>query len=158
MDYPLVSVTIDNQVVKRPCIFTHEQIEHAIDVIAYDIVTRFDKHKHLNQARPITLVAIKNGGVRFAEALYDRLCRDARVDVSYTTVSVTSYKDRKSSGHLVWREKYSIPLPGRILILCDDLADTFITLNDLEKYTMNLRKHPDAVYTAVLISKPSAPS
>lgn len=146
-----VELTRGQSVVKLPndiqdilehatCLYTREQVEHALDAMASKMAAVLEKEN------PIFLCVVVGGMVPMGNLL-PRL--DFPLEVDY--VHATRYRGATSGGELIWKAKPTASLEGRTVVVVDDILDSGITLNEIVKYCKE--RGAKTVYSAVLVDK-----
>lgn len=125
------------------CLYTREQIDAALDVMAQKIS---DKLAHKN---PVFLCVVIGGIVPLGNLL-PRL--DFPLEVDY--VHVTRYRGETKGGLLQWKAEPTNSLIDRTVVVVDDILDSGLTLAEVMKYCRE--KGAGEVYSAVLVDKEEA--
>jgi len=122
------------------CLFSKQDVEAALDRMAYDI------HTQLADSNPL-LLCVMIGGLVPTGNLLPRL--DFPLELNY--VHATRYQGQTSGGVLDWKVRPEYDLSDRTIIIVDDILDGGLTLQAIVDhcYAQNARK----VYTAVLVDK-----
>lgn len=122
-------------------LFSRTDVEDAIRRVAAQITMR------LAEENPV-VVTVLNGGIVFCGGLLLELGFPLELDA----ISVSRYHGGTRGGaSLEWRLKPSVQLPGRTVLLVDDVLDEGVTLAELKKYCLDQgAKH---VLIAVLVDK-----
>lgn len=125
---------------KSTCVFTKEQVDAALDVMATNMSAK------LRNSDPVFLCVLLGGIVPLGNLL-PRL--DFQLEINY--IHVSSYGGKTTNTELKWKAKPTIDLFGRTVVVIDDILDTGITL----KVASDFCKEQGAkeVYTAVLLNK-----
>ncbi len=122
------------------CLCSTEMLHQALDKMAAQITA------DLNEDNPLVL-CVMTGGIIPVGHLLTRLSFPLQLDY----VHATRYQGETRGGELYWRQKPSIALQGRTVLLVDDILDEGITLNEIRKYC--LRQGAAKVLSAVLVNK-----
>ncbi len=132
--------TINSVMQQADCLYTSQEIEQAIDKMAYQITGE------LKDANPIVL-SIMNGGLVFTGQLLTRLSFPLNVDYCHAT----RYRGDTFGGELHWKALPQMSLDGRTVLVVDDILDEGHTLLAI----LNAIKAQGAkrVMTAVLVEK-----
>lgn len=122
------------------CLYRREEIDAALDRMAYDI------HNILEDENPLFL-CVMIGGLITTGHLLTRV--DFPLELDY--VHATRYQGKTSGAELIWKNKPSTSLKNRTVLVIDDILDGGITLqkiiNDCQQ------QGAKKVYTAVLVEK-----
>lgn len=125
---------------KSTCLYTHNEVEAALDRMAIDI------HGKLKDKNPL-LLCVMIGGVVTLGHLLTRL--DFPLEVDY--VHATRYRGELTGADIHWKMRPPESVAGRTVLVVDDILDGGVTLaviiNELK--TMGAKE----VYTAVLVDK-----
>jgi len=100
----------------------------------------------LADQQPLVL-AVMGGAVVFAGSLLPKLAFPLEFDFLH----VTRYNDSTRGGHLQWRVFPELKVPGRCILVLDDILDEGITLAAIKARLLELGAA--AVYTAVMVDK-----
>lgn len=122
------------------CLFSLQQVEHAMDAMAVDISSQ------LAGQEPLVL-AVMNGGLIPAGRLLSRLDFPLRYDY----VHATRYREQTRGHELHWERRPALPLEGRRVLLVDDILDEGHTLLALMEACREMGA--EAVFSAVLCTK-----
>lgn len=123
------------------CIYTRDQIDQALDVLAADIAAQLSTHFPL-------VISVLNGGLVVAGHLFPRLGFPLQLDY----IHATRYRGaRTGSDELHWQAPPHNDLAGRHVLLVDDIFDEGHTLWALEAYCR--AKGAANVSSAVLLRK-----
>lgn len=126
---------------KATKIFSKNEIESALDAMAYDISAK------LADANPVFLCVVIGGIVPMGNLL-PRL--DFPLEVDY--VHATRYGDGfVGKEKITWKAKPGTDLKGRIVVVVDDILDEGHTLAAIMNYCKE--QGAKAVYSAVLVDK-----
>jgi hypoxanthine phosphoribosyltransferase len=125
---------------KSTQLYTAEQVEKAIDVMAKEIDLR------LSETNLICLTVLL-GGLNLTGALLKRLHFPMEIDYAHAT----RYRGNTRGSELVWIAKPTKQLLGRTVLIIDDILDGGITLSKIIDYVKE--QGAKEVYTAVLIEK-----
>ena len=125
---------------KATCIYTHNEVEAALDRMARDI------HNQLEDKNPL-LLCVMIGGVVTLGHLLTRL--DFPLEVDY--LHATRYRGELSGREIHWKVKPPESVKGRTILVVDDILDGGVTLVSIveELKAMEAKE----VYTAVLVDK-----
>lgn len=125
---------------KSTCLYTHNEVEAALDRMAKNI------HEKLQDKNPL-LLCVMIGGVVTLGHLLTRL--DFPLEVDY--VHATRYRGELTGGDIHWKKKPPASVVGRTVLVVDDILDGGITLSVIlnEVKAMGAKE----VYTAVLVDK-----
>ena len=122
------------------CVHDEAAIASALDVMAKDIT------QTLEAAAPLFLCVVI-GGIIPTGLLLPRL--DFPLELDY--IHATRYRGELEGQSVEWKQKPSIDLQGRTVVLVDDVLDGGLTLSAL--ITFCQEHNADKVYTAVLVDK-----
>jgi hypoxanthine phosphoribosyltransferase len=126
---------------KSTCLFTHNEVEAALDRMALNI------HEQLQDKNPLILCVMVGGMVPLGNLL-PRL--DFPLEVDY--VHATRYRGEISGGELHWKVKPSAEsIKDRTILIVDDILDGGITLSAIIEEVKNMGA--ESVYSAVLVDK-----
>jgi hypoxanthine phosphoribosyltransferase len=125
---------------KATCIYTKQDIESALDVMAQKMSAK------LKDSDPIFLCVLLGGVVPLGNLL-PRL--DFQMEINY--IHVSSYSGKTTNSELKWRAEPTVSLTGRTVVIVDDILDSGITLKAAKEYCN--AKGAKEVYTAVLLDK-----
>ncbi len=121
-------------------LFSTERIAERIAAMGNEI-TEFYRD------RPLTVIALMNGGICFAADL----SRAIALPIWLDSIGVASYANRTSTGTLDFRSTLKLDPKGREILLLDEVLDTGTTLKHISE---NLRALGAAgVHTAVMVEK-----
>lgn len=98
---------------------------------------------------PILLLGVLKGAFMFMADLM----RQIQGDVTCDFIAVSSYEGTSSSGEVQLRKDVDSALEGRRVIIVEDIVDTGLTLQYLQRILE--RRAPKSLRTACLLSKPS---
>ena len=104
------------------CLFSMEQVTHAIKRLADEISTE------LGDADPLVLV-VMNGGLVFAGQLLPQLEFPLQVDYLHAS----RYGNETQGTTLQWRVKPTVPMQGRQVLIVDDILDATSNTETLGK-------------------------
>jgi hypoxanthine phosphoribosyltransferase len=121
-------------------IFTHEEVESALDRMATEIIVR------LSETYPLAL-CVMHGGLITAGRLLTRL--HFPLDSGY--LHVTRYGHQTSGKQIEWKVRPSEDIRGRSVLLVDDILDEGRTLSAVIDYCRS--EGAKEVLTAVLVLK-----
>jgi len=125
---------------KSSCLFTREQVEQALDIMAKEI------NERLADKNPIFLCVVVGGIIPLGNLL-PRL--DFPLVVDY--VHATRYREDTVGKDLQWKAKPSCNMQGRTVVVVDDILDGGITLGAIVDYCKE--QGAAEVFTAVLVDK-----
>lgn len=125
---------------KSTCLYTHQDIQNALDVMAKKI------NEEMGDLNPI-LLCVMVGGLIPAGNLLPRL--DFPLEVDY--IHATRYRGKTSGGELHWLVKPRCNLKDRVVLIVDDILDGGITLSEIKNFCLN--EKAKQVFTAVLLDK-----
>lgn len=125
---------------KAACLFTTEEIEIALNKMAFDI-----QHE-LHDKNPIIICVMIGGLVPMGNLLP---LLDFPLEVDY--VHATRYRGEMSGGDIVWKVRPSSDLKNRTVLVVDDILDGGVTLAAIIKEIEDLGA--EKVYSAVLVDK-----
>ena len=115
-------------------------IAAALERLAQDITTKLaDQH-------PLVL-AVMGGAVVFAGQLLPKL----PFPLEFDFLHVTRYNDSTRGGQIEWRVSPDQKIPGRTVLVVDDVLDEGITLAAIKARLLELGA--SACYTAVMVEK-----
>jgi len=108
-------------------------------------------NKKLASEDDIVAICILKGSFVFFSDLVRKIDKDIRCEF----MGVSSYgSSTKSSGEVKVTLDLMTPLEGKTVILIEDIVDTGLTMNFLQKKIMN--RNPKALLTTSLLLKPAA--
>jgi hypoxanthine phosphoribosyltransferase len=125
---------------KSTLLYTVEQVENALDIMAVDIESELADSNLL-------CLTVMVGGLIPTGALLKRLHFPLEIDYLHAT----RYHSSTRGQSLVWKAKPSRSLTDRTVLIIDDILDGGVTLAGIVDFVKAQR--PKAVYTAVLIDK-----
>jgi len=117
-----------------------ELIAQALERLAGEITGQ------LAEQQPLVL-AVMGGAVVFAGSLLPKLAFPLEFDFLH----VTRYNDSTRGGQLQWRVSPDQKVPGRCVLVLDDILDEGITLAAIKARLLELGA--SACYTAVMVDK-----
>lgn len=124
-------------------LISREQIAEAVSRIGYQISNDF-------AGQSVMLLGVLKGACLFLSDL----ARQIELDATFDFIAVRSYGARKESGGEVQLIKdVTTPLEDKNVILVEDILDTGLTFNFLQK--LLLARKPRALKFAALLDKPS---
>ena len=130
-----------NMVASRAeCLFTDEQVQRALDVMAAQITAR------ISNDNPIVL-CVMTGGIIVTSELLKRFSFPLEVDYLHAT----RYGDDTVGDTLRWLVEPRKSLEGRTVLIVDDILDVGKTLHEIVNYCTEL--DANNVYSAVLADK-----
>ena len=97
--------------------------------------------------KSILAVVLMNGGMFFGADLL----RSISVPVQLDAISVSSYRNRRSSGELDFRSAMKLDVQGRHILLIDEVFDTGFTLGELR--CLMMEQGASSVRAAVAVVK-----
>ncbi|MDD5036864.1 MAG: hypoxanthine-guanine phosphoribosyltransferase [Methylococcaceae bacterium] len=121
-------------------LYSEAEVEATIDRVAAEITAR------LGETNPIVLTVL-NGGIIFAGKLLTRLHFPLEID----SICASRYRGETSGGEVHWLLKPRLPLPGRTVLIADDVLDEGVTLAAVIAWCQE--QGAEAVYAAVLVDK-----
>jgi hypoxanthine phosphoribosyltransferase len=98
---------------------------------------------------PILLLGVLKGAFMFMADLMRHIGGDVTCDF----IAVSSYEGTTSTGEVQLRKDVDSALEGRRVIIVEDIVDTGLTLQYLQRILE--RREPKSLRTACLLSKPS---
>ena len=117
-----------------------DEIDRALQRLAGEITAA------LAERHPLVL-AVMGGAVVFAGNLLPKLAFPLEFDFLH----VTRYNDTTRGGQLDWRVSPDAKIPGRCVLVVDDVLDEGITLAAIKMRMLELGA--SACYTAVMVEK-----
>lgn len=135
-----LSKHIKEVLAKSTRLFSKEDIEHALDKLAYEI------SESLGDKNPVFLCVL-SGGIIPLGNLLPRL--DFPLEVNY--VHASRYGSKTYGSRLKWKAKPTTDLNNRTVVVVDDILDEGVTLAAIVKYCK--KQGANEVYTTVLIDK-----
>lgn len=129
---------------KLSTLFSEKQIQKRVKEIGASLT---DKLK----GQDVVAICVLKGSVLF----YADLIREIETDLVCEFFGVSSYYDsHQSSGEVKLTLDLNTPIEGKSVILVEDIVDTGLTMNYLQK---NLKaREPKSITTVALLSKPDA--
>ena len=126
------------------------QVLFAADEIARRVAELGAAIRRDHEGRPLTVLAILRGSVRFLDDLREHLGDDVTIEL----IEASSYGERTTSNGSVTLRRYGrMDVAGREVLIVDDIADTGHTLAAVRKAIEAMG--PLSVRTCVLLDKPS---
>lgn len=125
---------------KSTCLFTHNEVEAALDRMAKQI------HEKLHDKNPLLLCVMIGGFVPLGHLL-TRL--DFPLEVDY--VHATRYRGETSGGEIHWKVEPPATVVGRTVLVVDDILDGGVTLAAILEQVQ--ARGAKEVLTAVLVDK-----
>ncbi len=122
------------------CLFTAQQVQAAMDVMAHDISRAVG-------GRDPLILCVMTGGIIAVGQLLPRL--DFPLQLDY--VHATRYSGQTQGGELRWIAKPRVALSGRVVVVIDDILDEGITLSAIVQNCQD--EGASHVYSAVLVNK-----
>lgn len=123
-----------------------DEIKKRIKSLAGEIDEYF-KGK-VSDAEPLNCIALLRGGAIFTADLFREITVESRL---YFLVASSYGDERKSGGSINIKFDVSIDVKDKILLLCEDVIDSGLTLTVLRKHL--LERGAKAVYIAALCDK-----
>lgn len=146
----LVSIPIDSKKYLEKIILPHGMIVDRIEKLAKDIIDS-------NPGKQLTFLVIMKSALMYANYLQKffidyKKSTDTNI-YYYEYVTVSSYEDDKSTGHIVIKtnEKVFEELKGKDVIIVEDMYDSGKTMDHLIKYVHKFQ--PNSVEIACLFLK-----
>lgn len=130
-----------NQVfAKAVCLYSKDEVEKALDNMADEI------RNELADSNPLFL-CVMVGGLIPAAGILERI--DFPLELDY--IHATRYRGNTRGSNVIWKNRPSSDLNGRVILVIDDILDGGITLSEIVNYCkeQGARK----IYTAVLVDK-----
>jgi hypoxanthine phosphoribosyltransferase len=125
---------------RASCLYTHDEVEIAIDAMAGKITER------LSHRNPI-LLCVLQGGLVVTGKLAARLPFLLQLDYLHAT----RYRERTRGADLQWLCKPTLNLKNRVVLLVDDILDEGETLHQIRNFCFE--SGSEEVLCAVLIDK-----
>ncbi len=122
------------------CLFTAQQVQAAMDVMAQEIA-------HAVGGRDPLILCVMTGGIIPVGQLLPRLNFPLQLDY----IHATRYSGETQGGVLRWIAKPRVPLRGRVVIVIDDILDEGITLAAIVQNCKD--EGASEVYSAALVNK-----
>lgn len=122
------------------CLFTAQQVQAAMDVMAHDIA-------RVVGGRDPLILCVMTGGIIAVGQLLPRL--DFPLQLDY--IHATRYAGQTQGGELRWIAKPRVALRGRVVVVIDDILDEGITLAAIVKNCKD--EGASEVYSAALVNK-----
>ncbi|MCU7960688.1 MAG: hypoxanthine-guanine phosphoribosyltransferase [gamma proteobacterium symbiont of Bathyaustriella thionipta] len=122
------------------CLFTHHQVQQALDSMAARISADLASSNAL-------MLCVMNGGVITAGHLATRL--NLLMEMDY--LHATRYRNTTCGDELEWLHEPQTPLQARVILLVDDILDEGITLDAVANYCH--KAGASRVLSAVLVKK-----
>ncbi len=97
----------------------------------------------------VFICVLKGSLIFFAD-----LIREIRLDMTCEFLGVSSYQSFKSSGEVKLTLDLATPIENKHVCLVEDLADTGLSLNYLQRALKN--RNPKSLTTVVFLRKPNA--
>jgi hypoxanthine phosphoribosyltransferase len=135
-----VPVKIKSVYERSKRLFTSDEVDAALDKLAYDI------HQVLCDKNPI-IICVMIGGLVPMGNLLPRL--DFPLEVDY--VHATRYRGEIRGADIHWKVRPSADVQGRTVLVVDDILDGGVTLAAILAEIKSLGA--DEVYSAVLVDK-----
>ena len=126
---------------KLEVFYTAEQLSERVKVIGAEIAKFY-------QDRPLTVIALANGGVFFG----CDLVRAMDIPLWFDVAAVSSYRNDVKCGEPYFRCEAKLSPVGREILIVDDVLDSGVTLKNVKAEL--LRLGAAEVVTAVAVDKP----
>lgn len=124
-------------------LFSEGEIKRRVAELAAEITADYE-------GKPLTVVAVLKGSVRFVHDLLARLGEHLTVEL----IEASSYGgDTRSCGQVMVRSYGDLRVRGRDVLVVDDIADTGLTLRSVADLIKE--RGVRSVRTCVLLDKPS---
>ncbi len=140
MEEHLSQIDINSVRENAEILITEEDINLAIDTVAKDIESSFNKEV------PVMLCVMK-GGLMFTSALMQRIASPMVLDY----VHVDRYRNKTQGSSIHWHKEPDTSLLNKTVIIVDDIFDEGYTLQELIAYCEV--KGAKKVLSAVLLKK-----
>lgn len=126
-------------------LFSGEQLTQRISEMGKEITELY-----ANSQNKLLIITLLKGGVVFTSDLIRHIDLECRVEF----VKASSYAGTESTGTVnIYLPRELDSLEGYDVLISEDIADTGLTLSELEKKL--LERKPESLRTAVLLNKPS---
>ena len=126
-------------------LFSREQLTQRISEMGKEITELY-----ANSQNKLLIITLLKGGVVFTSDLIRHIDLECRVEF----VKASSYAGTESTGTVnIYLPRELDSLEGYDVLISEDIADTGLTLSELEKKL--LERKPESLRTAVLLNKPS---
>lgn len=126
-------------------LFSREQLTQRISEMGREITELY-----ANSPNKLLIITLLKGGVVFTSDLIRHIDLECRVEF----VKASSYAGTESTGTVnIYLPRELDSLEGYDVLVSEDIADTGLTLSELEKKL--LERKPESLRTAVLLNKPS---
>lgn len=128
-------------------------IERMVARMAHEILERLPRASSLG-ANPLAVVGIRNGGVWLGRRLCDRLAEYAKLDIAFSEISISSFRDDRPRTAVVDAvgSDQQLPVEGGVVILVDDVIQSGRTARAaLEAILSSYR--PQLIQLAVLVDR-----
>jgi hypoxanthine phosphoribosyltransferase len=102
------------------------------------------------KGKPVTAICVLKGSFIF----FADLIRAVETDLVCEFMGLSSYQGKSSSGEVKITMDVSSPLEGRHVLLIEDIIDTGLTMNFLQRVIETRR--PKSITTVTLLHKPDA--
>ena len=125
------------------------QMRRALSRIAHEIIERNKGTEH------VALVGIRRRGIPLAQRLAERLKEFEGREVPVGTLDITLYRDdlsELSTLPVVHKSEVNFPLPGRVVVLVDDVIYTGRTVRAALDALLDIGR-PSAIQLAVLVDR-----
>jgi hypoxanthine phosphoribosyltransferase len=122
------------------CIYSKEQVEKAIDIMAAKITDA------VSESYPIFLCVVVGGMIPLG-SLLTRIIFP--LEINY--IHATRYQGETSGGELHWKATPTCDLKDRTIVIVDDILDSGLTLAAIIKFCEE--QGAKKVYTSVLVDK-----
>jgi len=130
----------DKALREADCLFTHAQVQEALDTMAQAITTKLENQNPL-------VLCVMTGGIIPAGHLLTRLKFPLQIDY----IHATRYRGETKGSHLQWLVRPTHSLHGRQVLIVDDIYDEGVTLSEIVEYCW--AEGASEVFIAVLINK-----
>ncbi len=128
---------------RSTCLYSREEVEHAIDHMAIDI------HEAISNENPVLLCVMIGGLVPMGSLL---LRLDFPLELHY--VHATRYRGDIHGSDLLWKASPSFNIKDRMVLIVDDILDGGLTLAAIIEHCK--KEGAKKVLTAVLVDKKHA--
>ena len=125
---------------KATCIYSKEQVEHALNRMAQEIT------EEVSESYPIFLCVVVAGMIPLGSLLTRVIFP---LEVNY--IHATRYQGGTAGKELTWKAKPTCDLEGRTLVVVDDILDSGLTLAAIVNYCQ--KAGAKKIYTSVLVDK-----
>lgn len=126
-------------------LFSREQLTQRISEMGREITELY-----ASSPNKLLIITLLKGGVVFTSDLIRHIDLECRVEF----IKASSYAGTESTGTVnIYLPRELDSLEGYDVLVSEDIADTGLTLSELEKKL--LERKPESLRTAVLLNKPS---